>query len=105
MDMRKLDPCAVCETADVDSTGMSRVIVEGRAISLCRLHAAAVALEMPETFDDLRELFAGATLDAGGVRLDERRSPIARRAPDDRRAFPPRPEGRRGSLGRRIGDR
>lgn len=103
--MRKLDPCAVCETAEPDFTGMSRVIVEGRAVSLCRRHAATVALEMPRTFDELRLLFVGATLDAGGVRLDERRSPLVRRAADDRRAFPPRPEGRRASIGRRAGER
>jgi hypothetical protein len=102
--MRNVDPCAVCEKAELESTGMSCVIVGGRAISLCRLHAAAVALAMPKTFDDLRALFAGVVLDAGGVRLDERRSPIFRRASDDRRAFPPRPEGRRSSTGRRLGD-
>jgi hypothetical protein len=103
--MQTLDRCAVCENAELDPTAMSRAIVEGRAVSLCRSHAAAVALAMPRTFDELRLLFVGATLDAGGVRLDERRSPISRRAVDDRRAFPPRPEGRRASIGRRAGER
>jgi hypothetical protein len=34
----------------------------------------------------------------------ERRSPIPRRTEDDRRAFPPRPEGRRRGYGRRASD-
>lgn len=66
---------------------------------LCREHAGAVAIRMPRTWDELRELFAGA----GGT---DRRSPLARRAglPDERRVFPPRPEGRRTGTGRRTGD-
>jgi hypothetical protein len=79
---------------------MSRVVVEGRMLSLCRDHAATVVASMPETFDDLRALFVGAGVDLAG----ERRSPLDRRSPEDRRVFPPRPEGRRMGGGRRAGD-
>jgi hypothetical protein len=75
---------------------MSRVVIEGRALCLCRAHAATVVSEMPETFEEMRALFAGLA--------EERRSPIARRASEDRRVFPPRPEGRRASVGRRASD-
>lgn len=82
---------------------MSRVVVQGRMLALCRDHAATVVAEMPETFDDLRALFVGAGVDLGG-HAAERRSPIDRRAREDRRVFPPRPEGRRMGGGRRAGD-
>ena len=103
--------CAVCGLQTVDGARMSRVVVEGRTLELCRAHAAAVAAAMPETFEDLRGLFVGATpdvVDEGDgsaarsvdamIRLgsmSERRSPIQRRESDDRRVFPPRVEGRR----------
>jgi hypothetical protein len=81
---------------------MSRVVVEGRMLSLCRAHAATVVAAMPETFDDLRALFVGVGVDlASGA---EHRSPLDRRGPEDRRVFPPRPEGRRMGGGRRAGD-
>lgn len=87
---------------------MSRVVVEGRTLELCRAHAAAVAAAMPETFEDLRGLFVGATLDVDVMirlgSMSERRSPIARREADDRRVFPPRAEGRRQGAGRRTTD-
>jgi hypothetical protein len=84
---------------------MSKVVVEGRALQLCRAHAATVVAAMPETFEDLRGLFAGAggALD-GPLPFPERRSPIERRDAEDRRVFPPRPEGRRLGSGRRAGD-
>jgi hypothetical protein len=81
---------------------MSRVVIEGRSMLLCRDHAATVLSEMPETFDALRELFVGLDHEAGPV--TERRSPLPRRDPDDRRVFPPRLEGRRMSNGRRASD-
>jgi len=84
---------------------MSKVVVEGRALQLCRSHAATVVEAMPETFDDLRELFAGAGADLDApLPFRERRSPIERRMAEDRRVFPPRPEGRRLGAGRRAGD-
>ncbi len=89
---------------------MSKVVIEGRALELCRTHTATVVAAMPETFEDLRTLFVGAgglgDLGARGSRspLADRRSPIDRREPDDRRVFPPRPEGRRLGAGRRAGD-
>ena len=88
----------MCAGPAAPGTRMSRVVVEGRALQLCRTHAATVVAAMPETFEDLRGLFVGAGVDL------ERRSPIERRAPEDRRVFPPRPEGRRNSAGRRAGD-
>jgi hypothetical protein len=89
---------------------MSRVLVEGRTLELCRTHVSTVVAAMPETFDDLRALFVGFV--GAGDRLDatadrpavERRSPLSRRVPEDRRVFPPRPEGRRASGGRRATD-
>lgn len=99
--MGKVEQCAVC--GDVEAAlGMSRVVIEGRALTLCREHAGAVAREMPETFEEMRALFIGVALDRASI--DERRSPIPRRDPEDRRVFPPRPEGRRASPGRRAGD-
>ena len=82
------------------------VVDEGRSLELCRTHTATVVAAMPETFDDLRALFVGITpLDAAGPRhVPERRSPIERRAEENRRMFPPRPEGRRRGEGRRASD-
>lgn len=91
----------MCSHAEPEATGMSRVVIGGRAVSLCRSHAATVALKMPKTFDDLRQLFVSES-ERGP--LGERRSPLSRRIPDDRRAFPPRPEGRRAASGRRATD-
>ncbi|WP_437777957.1 hypothetical protein [Sorangium sp. So ce1097] len=85
---------------------MARVVIQGRSLSLCRPHAATVAAAMPETFEEMRALFVG--LQRGQEAQDdafvERRSPIPRRSPEDRRVFPPRPEGRRLSGGRRATD-
>jgi len=63
---------------------------------LCREHASDVAVRMPKTWDELRAIFTDAS---------DRRSLIPRRVTlDDRRVFPPRPEGRRRSSGRRNFD-
>jgi hypothetical protein len=99
--MAKVEQCEVCGAVET-ALGMSRVVIEGRALTLCREHASIVASAMPETFDELRALFVGTALDRSPT--DERRSPIPRRAPDDRRVFPPRLEGRRASAGRRASD-
>lgn len=92
----RAERCAVCSLASGEGAVFSRVVIEGRSMSLCREHASLVALAMPPTFEEFRKLFAGQ----GG----DRRSPIPRRDPDDRRLFPPRPEGRRMASGRRASD-
>jgi hypothetical protein len=104
------------EPRPVLRAGLSRVIIEGRMLLLCRAHAATVVAAMPETFDDLRALFTGAVPELGArpagalapagaaLLLIERRSPISRRSADDRRVFPPRLEGRRLGAGRRATD-
>ena len=101
-----LEGCAVCGGRAMLGTRMSRVVVEGRALELCRTHASTVVAAMPETFEDLRALFVGAGVDLNARPFPEpdRRSPIHRRETEDRRVFPPRPEGRRRSGGRRAGD-
>lgn len=95
--------CAVCgHEPNEGRTALSRVIIEGRVLRLCRVHAATVVAALPETFEDLRALFVGAGDAPENVPI-ERRSPVARRS-EDRRVFPPRPEGRRASAGRRATD-
>jgi hypothetical protein len=83
-------PCATCGRT-FPSAKLSRVIIEAHTILLCKEHATIVARAMPKTFEHLRRLFlepeTGAT--------PARRSLIERRGVDDRRVFPPRPEGRR----------
>jgi hypothetical protein len=100
--------CAVCGAVTKGGPGMARVIIEGRALALCLDHAATVAIAMPRTFEEMRGLFVSSTStpkDGGHSRpLVERRSPISRRAPQDRRNFPPRIEGRRMGFGRRSTD-
>ena len=91
--------CLVCAAEGqvrAVASRLSRVTVQGRTVILCREHASQVAAHMPKTWEELRAIFAGP---------NDRRSPIPRRVdPDDRRVFPPRPEGRRRSLGRRSVD-
>jgi hypothetical protein len=107
MARKTVSRCAACGTTDPLGGSMSRVVVDGASLCLCRAHAAMVASALPSTFEDLRAVFRGleTPLLAGrGPGQVERRSPIARRAELDRREFPPRPEGRRTSGGRRSGD-
>jgi hypothetical protein len=114
--------CAVCadhEASDADGAAhadarprsrMARVVIQGRALCLCRAHAGTVAAAMPETFEEMRALFVGLPRNAppsassATATATERRSPISRRNPDERRVFPPRPEGRRLGGGRRATD-
>ena len=100
--MRRRDetPCAVCRVA-TSASKLSRVVVDGHTIALCRAHAAVVATGMPRTYDELRSLFREQPIDGSPF---GRRSLLARREADDRRAFPPRPEGRRMGGGRRGKD-
>ena len=103
--------CAVCGSAATAGARMSRVVIEGRSLELCQSHTATVVSAMPETFEDLRALFVGVTaIDATPLtappssQTEERRSPIDRRGVENRRTFPPRPEGRRRDDGRRATD-
>lgn len=101
--IEKHGSCAVCGGLETNGARMSQVLIEGRALELCRSHAAMVVTSMPETFAELRALFVGMGPDPTLSGQKERRSPIDRRSPEDRRIFPPRPEGRRAS-GRRASD-
>jgi hypothetical protein len=98
----------VCGGSTGTGTRASRLVMEGRPILLCRAHAATVAAARPANFEELRALFVGEAIDVGAMismgLMVERRSPIPRRGEDDRRAFPPRPEGRRRGFGRRATD-
>lgn len=76
-------------------------MIDGRTLLLCRDHAAVAAANMPRTFEELRALFPEPPVDGEHV---GRRSMIERRIADDRRVFPPRPEGRRMGGGRRSTD-
>ena len=73
-----------------------RVLIEDRLLSLCDEHAAEIQLSRVDTIGELRELFRERY---------GKRSLVLRRSPLDRRVFPPRPEGRRLSDGRRASDR
>lgn len=96
-------PCVACNVI-LPSSKLSRVVIDGRTVLFCREHASKIATRMPRTYEDLRRLF----LEEGqqGAQGDQpaRRSVLERRGNDDRRAFPPRPEGRRMEGGRRAGD-
>ncbi|NUP11593.1 MAG: hypothetical protein HOW73_36570 [Polyangiaceae bacterium] len=92
-------PCAVCRQ-ELTSSKLSRVVVEAKTVLLCRDHAAVVARNMPRTFEELRRLF----LEESDSAHPARRSVLERRVAEDRRIFPPRPEGRRLGGGRRASD-
>ncbi len=100
--------CAACGATDALGVSTSRVVVDGRSISLCRTHSSMVAASLPRTFEELRAVFSGLSSPLHGDDAPpkgvERRSPISRRDAEDRREFPPRPEGRRLRAGRRVTD-
>ena len=75
--------------------GLRRIVVQERIVALCTAHAAALLAADAKTLRALRRLFREE---------DGRRSLVPRRSPLDRRVFPPRPEGRRMSEGRRTDD-
>jgi hypothetical protein len=77
------------------ATRLKRLAVDGRIVALCDAHAAAVAASKARSLEVLRELFRES---------EGKRSLVDRRSPLDRRLFPPRPEGRRRSTGRREKD-
>ncbi|HVW26283.1 MAG TPA: hypothetical protein VHC69_13005 [Polyangiaceae bacterium] len=74
---------------------LRRLAVEGRIVALCDEHARLVGGARANSLQVLRDLFR----EHGGSR-----SLLDRRSPLDRRMFPPRPEGRRRSVGRRATD-
>ena len=95
--------CEVCASLELSPPApatkarrLRRVLVEDRLLCLCEMHAVLFQASGKTTLSELRALF---TEPAG------RRSLVQRRAPLDRRAFPPRPEGRRSNDGRRERDR
>lgn len=88
--------CEVCSSPKPKAgRKLRRMLVGDRLVCLCDDHAKRVADAAPETPEQLLELFP----EPGG-----RRSLLDRRAPLDRRIFPPRPEGRRHGDGRRRRD-
>ncbi len=87
--------CEACGQAPKGRSRIRRVLVNERIVALCDVHAAEFQLSGASTLDELRALFP----EPGG-----KRSLIQRRAPLDRRIFPPRPEGRRMGDGRRNDD-
>jgi hypothetical protein len=94
--------CEVCshlaeklQAVRTPAVRLRRVAVEGRIVALCESHAAAVMDAEKKSLEVLRGLFR---------EQEGRRSFVDRRSPLDRRLFPPRPEGRRASAGRRAED-
>lgn len=90
--------CEVCESLSPETPParrLQRFLVEGRVIALCAEHAHSFREERPETIEAVALLFREE---------QGNRSLVSRRAPLDRRQFPMRPEGRRRSGGRRVGD-
>jgi hypothetical protein len=94
--------CEVCAGLELGSSSapargrLRRVLVEDRLVSLCELHGVLFRASGKTTLAELFALF---------VEPVGQRSLLARRAPLDRRMFPPRPEGRRMNGGRRQTDR
>ncbi len=92
--------CVICAHLepdhDVSSCGsVRRVLVEDRVLLLCDVHARPTRTGQVANLEELRRLF---------VETEGRRSLLERRDQLDRRGFPPRPEGRRTSSGRRATD-
>ncbi|HWA73110.1 MAG TPA: hypothetical protein VG937_12265 [Polyangiaceae bacterium] len=92
--------CEICLSSSASSAGktaqkLRRVLFEDRIVLLCDAHAERARGADAQSIAELRALFR----EAGG-----KRSLLSRRSPLDRRVFPARPEGRRGSMGRRADD-
>ena len=93
--IRRCEVCANHGPSGKTAKKLRRVLVEKRVVALCEDHARVVTDAGIETLDELAALFPEPS---------GQRSLVSRRAPLDRRVFPPRPEGRRRSLGRRSTD-
>jgi hypothetical protein len=90
--MNRTRRCEICG----ESSGRIKAVDLGtRLVSLCATHALAAKGAAVRSVEALRALF---------VEEQGRRALVARRAPDERRQFPPRPEGRRQKSGRRASD-
>jgi hypothetical protein len=93
--------CEICEASSASPTKtppqkkLRRVLFEERIVMLCDAHAERARAEDARTIEELRTLFREPR---------GQRSLLSRRSPLDRRVFPARPEGRRGSGGRRVSD-
>ena len=61
--------CAVCGSGETTGSRMSRVVIEGRSLELCRSHTATVVAAMPETFEDLKTPLKVTATDFYGHRL------------------------------------
>jgi hypothetical protein len=85
-------PCEICPGSGQPGAETEACMVGERLLWLCPEHRARV--EAASSSDALRALFREA---------DGQRSLLPRRA-EDRRVFPPRPEGRRRGSGRRRAD-
>jgi hypothetical protein len=95
--------CEICESlgseifpAPAQPGRIRRIVVGERLVSLCEAHAAVRWSSKARTLEELRLQFPEPM---------GSRSLLPRRAPLDRRQFPPRPEGRRQQPGRREGER
>jgi hypothetical protein len=90
--MKRTRACEICGAAAAAASSLTDGM---RRIFLCRAHAESARTAGATSLDALRALF---------VEADGRRALLARRAPRERRMFPPRPEGRRVARGRRSTD-
>lgn len=94
--VRRCEVCASMSDTPARPAGkVRRILVDTRIVSLCEHHARLVTDAGVDTIPELRALF---------TEPNGKRSRLPRRAPLDRRVFPPRPEGRRRNNGRRATD-
>jgi hypothetical protein len=84
-----------CEICGALTGVLSNMDAGDRRIVLCKEHAAEAKTAAARSAEALRALF---------VEAEGRRALLSRRAEDERRTFPPRPEGRRMQRGRRESD-
>jgi hypothetical protein len=84
-----------CEICGEGSGRIKAVDFGTRFVSPCERHVLAAKRAAVRSVEALRASF---------VEEQGRRALVGRRAPDERRLFPPRPEGRRQRSGRRASD-
>ncbi len=96
---KQCEACSVLARQAEKPPGSNRIrnlLVGGRLVRLCELHAKAVRVHNPNSVDEIRETLK---------ETDGSRSLVTRRSAVNRRVFPPRLEGRRLRAGRRWTDR